>query len=126
MGDHESQYLYHDAFQNTAGYFVHIPMPGHPVGESLISKTIESIQTLEQLIDENDVIFMLTDSRESRWLPTLLGACHNKVGIIDRPDSFSQKNALYLFILLMLWLSNIISVYVSYFLDCDKRCAGFR
>lgn len=54
-------------------------MPGHTVGESFIQKTIESIQTLEQLIEQHDAIFLLTDSRESRWLPTLLGACHNKV-----------------------------------------------
>lgn len=54
-------------------------MPGHTVGESLVKQIREDVTTLEQLMDEHNVIFLLTDSRESRWLPTLLGAAKQKV-----------------------------------------------
>ena len=54
-------------------------MPGHTVGESMMSTTIDAINQIKKLIEEHDVIFMLTDSRESRWLPTLFGAFYNKV-----------------------------------------------
>lgn len=54
-------------------------MPGYPIGDSVKQKTIESLTKIEQLVREHDVIFMLTDSRESRWLPTMLAAANNKV-----------------------------------------------
>lgn len=31
-------------------------------------------ETLEGLADEHDVVFLLVDSRESRWLRTVMGA----------------------------------------------------
>lgn len=63
----------------TNGYNVHIPMPGYTVGESLKKQTTESIKIIEKLVESHDVIFLLTDSRESRWLPTMLAATHDKV-----------------------------------------------
>lgn len=54
-------------------------MPGHTVGESVIDQVKHSIKELEALIKMHDVIFLLTDSRESRWLPTLLCYVNNKV-----------------------------------------------
>lgn len=54
-------------------------MPGYTVGESLIAKTTEAIKQIEELVQAHDVIFLLTDSRESRWLPTMLAAANDKV-----------------------------------------------
>lgn len=52
-------------------------MPGHDHYPSLDALQ-QDINTLSDLIREHDVIFLLTDSRESRWLPTLLGTKFNK------------------------------------------------
>lgn len=54
-------------------------MPGHTVGESMIKQSIKAVSELTQLIKDHDVIFILMDSRESRWLPTLLGSYYKKV-----------------------------------------------
>lgn len=58
---------------------MHIPMPGHSVGESTLNEREKDVETLTDLINNHDIIFLLTDSRESRWLPTLLGAYFGKV-----------------------------------------------
>lgn len=55
-------------------------MPGHPVGQgNEVNETREILTKLINLIQQHDVIYLLTDSRESRWLPTMLGRFYNKV-----------------------------------------------
>ena len=39
------------------------------------------METIETLIKSHDVIFLLMDTRESRWLPTLLTSAHSKICI---------------------------------------------
>lgn len=65
----------------TKSYQFTIPMPGHPVGKSLENEVKSDVEILERIIKENDIIFLLMDSRESRWLPTLLGSYHCKIVI---------------------------------------------
>jgi ubiquitin-like modifier-activating enzyme ATG7 len=58
-------------------------MPGHPVSESnptVLAQTKADVAKIEQLIESHDAVFLLMDSRESRWLPTVIGAARNKVG----------------------------------------------
>lgn len=66
----------------SAGHVLTIPMPGHPLtspAEAAAAK--RDAETLEGLVSSHDVVFVLTDSRESRWLPTLLAAKHDKICI---------------------------------------------
>lgn len=65
----------------TRGIALHIPMPGHPVGESLRAETAANIKTLTDAIQAHDVVFLLLDTREARWLPTLIGAYYGKIVI---------------------------------------------
>ena len=57
-------------------------MPGHPLSSSAaVAEAAASVKKLEALVEEHDVVFLLMDSRESRWLPTLLGASMDKIVI---------------------------------------------
>ena len=60
-----------------------IPMPGHFVQTSgkEYDETVAAIHKLSALIAEHDVIFMLLDTREARWLPTVLSTLHEKVAV---------------------------------------------
>lgn len=66
---------------NAVGVQMSIPMPGHSVGKNEIAGVVEDCRRLKELVDTHDVVFLLTDTRESRWLPTLLCADANKVAI---------------------------------------------
>lgn len=65
--------------QNAKGLTLSIPMPGHSVAANLLETTRSQVVALEELIQGHDVVYLLMDSRESRWLPTMLGAKHRKV-----------------------------------------------
>lgn len=58
-----------------------IPMPGHAshyIGNEVLMK---EISVLETEIRNHDVIFLATDSRESRWLPSVFGRMYDKIVI---------------------------------------------
>ena len=61
----------------TVGHTLTIPMPGHSV-ETEIEGARAAATKLDQLVREHDVVFLLTDTRESRWLPSLLCATHDR------------------------------------------------
>ncbi|KAL7561286.1 hypothetical protein ACA910_022555 [Epithemia clementina (nom. ined.)] len=57
------------------GIVLSIPMPGHIESKEVLQG---SVTRLDRLIQECDVVFLLTDTRESRWLPTVIAAAHQK------------------------------------------------
>lgn len=64
---------------DAVGIQMSIPMPGHPIPTHLVDQAQKDVKRLEELFDEHDVIYLLMDSRESRWLPTVLGASKRKL-----------------------------------------------
>ncbi|XP_048589393.1 ubiquitin-like modifier-activating enzyme ATG7 [Nematostella vectensis] len=66
---------------NSSGEMLTIPMPGHTMGQSpeAIASVQRDVTRLEQLIESHDVIFLLMDTRESRWLPTVMAAARHKL-----------------------------------------------
>lgn len=57
------------------GFNLTIPMPDHPDTNDHLN---DQIDQLDFLISQHDLIFLGTDNRESRWLPTLVACYHNK------------------------------------------------
>ncbi|XP_077058724.1 ubiquitin-like modifier-activating enzyme ATG7 [Siphateles boraxobius] len=66
---------------NAEGHNMSIPMPGHPVNfsELTTAQARHDVEQLEKLISEHDVVFLLMDTRESRWLPTVIAASQRKL-----------------------------------------------
>uniref|UniRef100_A0A667FTW2 Ubiquitin-like modifier-activating enzyme ATG7 n=1 Tax=Lynx canadensis TaxID=61383 RepID=A0A667FTW2_LYNCA len=68
---------------NARGFNMSIPMPGHPVNFSSVTleQARKDVEHLEQLIESHDVVFLLMDTRESRWLPAVIAASKRKLVI---------------------------------------------
>ncbi|RHW69648.1 Ubiquitin-like modifier-activating enzyme ATG7 [Trypanosoma brucei equiperdum] len=63
---------------NARGVPLTIHMPGHRVDKVCEEEVKAEIEALDELIRSHDVVFLLTDSREARWLPTLMATAHCK------------------------------------------------
>uniref|UniRef100_A0A453BZ75 THIF-type NAD/FAD binding fold domain-containing protein n=1 Tax=Aegilops tauschii subsp. strangulata TaxID=200361 RepID=A0A453BZ75_AEGTS len=61
------------------GIQMEIPVPGNPVSKTKMSSVLDNCKRLQALVASSDVVFLLTDTWESRWFPTLLCANENKV-----------------------------------------------
>jgi ubiquitin-like modifier-activating enzyme ATG7 len=59
------------------GHVLSVPMAGHPITDT--EKTRKEFGILKALVDDHDVIFLLMDTRESRWLPTVIGKAAGKI-----------------------------------------------
>lgn len=59
------------------GYVMSVPMVGHPVVDE--QKIKEEYELLKKLIDEHDVLILMLDTREARWLPTVMGKAAGKI-----------------------------------------------
>ncbi|GAA5841415.1 hypothetical protein JCM3766R1_004076 [Sporobolomyces carnicolor] len=64
---------------DATGVSLSVPMPGHPIPPSQTDRVRRDFDELERLIDGHDVVFLGMDSRESRWLPTVMGAAKSKL-----------------------------------------------
>ncbi|KAK5115781.1 hypothetical protein LTR62_000870 [Meristemomyces frigidus] len=64
---------------DATGITMSVPMVGHHItDEKAMEKDFEK---LKQLIESHDAVFLLMDSRESRWLPTVMGKAAGKIVI---------------------------------------------
>ena len=62
---------------DSTGHVMSVPMAGHPIiDEATVNSEFEALQ---RLIEGHDAIFLLMDTRESRWLPTVMGKAAGKI-----------------------------------------------
>lgn len=61
---------------DAVGVSLSIPMPGHADKLETIAAAVDQ---LDMMVQDCDVVYLLTDTRESRWLPTVMAAVHNKM-----------------------------------------------
>jgi ubiquitin-like modifier-activating enzyme ATG7 len=65
---------------DSEGVVLNVPMAGHPI-LGVESKTQKQYEQLKRLIEAHDVVFLLMDTRESRWLPTVMAKSAGKMVI---------------------------------------------
>lgn len=61
------------------GEVMSVPMAGHPITDEAASKA--DYEKLYELIQSHDAVFLLMDTRESRWLPTVMAKSMGKLVI---------------------------------------------
>ncbi len=61
------------------GVQLRVAMPGHPVPPGEQERARAEHAALARLVDQHDAVFLLTDSREARWLGTVAGAAAGKL-----------------------------------------------
>lgn len=66
---------------NAVAVDMSIPMAGHPIPEGHDEQVRADVAKMHALVREHDVIYLLTDSRETRWLPTVIAAAESKLCI---------------------------------------------
>ena len=66
---------------DVAWHALSIPSPGHAVHAGEEAAVRADVALLSRLVADCDVAFLLTDSRESRWLPALMAAAAGKLAI---------------------------------------------
>lgn len=64
---------------DSVGHVMSVPMAGHPITEE--AKVKQDFDHLHKLIQDHDAIFLLMDTRESRWLPTVMAKALGKIVI---------------------------------------------
>ena len=67
---------------DSKGFNITIPLPGRTlIDEKSKEEYFKNLEILENQIKDCDVMFLLTDSRESRWYPTVIAKAYNKLVI---------------------------------------------
>ena len=61
------------------GHVMSVPMAGHAMVDE--EKTKREFEKLRALIESHDAVFLLMDTRESRWLPTVMAKAAGKIVI---------------------------------------------
>ena len=64
---------------NAKGYDMTVPMAAHPFGDAQEPDVRADYEKLRELFEAHDAIFLLMDTRESRWLPTVMGKSMGKI-----------------------------------------------
>lgn len=64
---------------NAKGYDMTVPMAAHPFGDAQEPDVRADYEKLRELFESHDAIFLLMDTRESRWLPTVMGKSMGKI-----------------------------------------------
>ena len=52
------------------------------ITDGAIEQTRADVEKLKSLVSSHDAVFLLLDTRESRWLPTVMAASMNKVSLL--------------------------------------------